>query len=220
MALKRHKRPYRSAAREAAAAETRRKIVGAASVLFLRHGYARTTTKGVAAVAGVSERTLFLNFPSKAALLSACIRDAVRGGADTVPMLERPEWRRALEGDPDQICRLLAEATTRLFERAAGMLAVGEAAAADDPLLEEHRRRGHAATRSDLLQVARAMKRAGALRPGLSVQPAADALFALAGNELLYLRLVEECGWTAAAYTRMLERALRGAVGKTSTGVS
>lgn len=213
MSETKRKRPYTSAVREAAAAETRTRIVGAASELFLSQGFARTTTKGVAELAGVTERTLFLHFPSKAALLSACIRTAIREGAETVPMLEREEWKRALAGEPSHVLRLLADATTSLFERAGGLLAVGEAAAADDPLLEEERRRGHAATRSDLLQVARALKRAGALSPGVSAERAADTIFALAANESLYLRLVEECGWSSAAYARMLERALRGAVG-------
>jgi AcrR family transcriptional regulator len=214
MSEQKRKRPYRSPVREAAAAETRQRIVRAASELFLRQGFARTTTRSIATQAGVTERTLFLSFPSKAALLSACIRAAIRDGAETVPMLERDEWRRALAGDPDRIFQLLAEATTHLFERAAGLLAVGEAAAADDPLLQEQQRQGHEATRSDLLQVARAMKRAGALGPGISTRHAADALFALAGSETLYLRLVDECGWSPARYTGMLERALRGAVGK------
>lgn len=208
-----HKRPYRSAVREAAAAETRRTIVGAASELFLRRGFARTTTKGVAAQAGVTERTLFLNFPSKAALLSACIRSAVRSGAESVPMLERDEWQRVLAGEPEQSFRLLAEATTRLFERAAGLLALGESAAIDDPLLEHERRQGQAATRADLLQAARAMKRAGVLRRGVSAEQAADAYFALAANESVYLRLVVVCGWSSTEYARMLESALRGAVG-------
>jgi AcrR family transcriptional regulator len=207
------KRAYTSPVREAAAAETRARILNVARELFLRHGYARTTTKGVAAQAGVTERTLFLNFPSKAALLSACIGAAIRSGAETVPMLERDEWQRALAGEPNQIFRLLAEATTQLFERAAGLLAIGEAAASGDPLLEDQRRHGHAATRADLFQIATAMKRAGALRPGISAERAADAIFALAANESLYLCLVDECGWSPATYTRTLERALRGAVG-------
>lgn len=216
MSERKGKRPYRSAVRDAAAAETRRRIVSAASELFLGQGFTRTTTRAVAAQAGVTERTLFLNFPSKAALLSACIRTAVRGGAETVPMLEREEWHRALVGEPDQVFRLLSEATTRLFERAARLLALGEAAASDDSLLEDERRRGHAATRADLLEVARAMERAGILGHGISAEQAADAIFALAANERLYLRLVEDCGWTSAAYTCMLERTIRGAVGHTA----
>jgi AcrR family transcriptional regulator len=208
------KRVYSSAVREAAAAETRRKIISAATDLFVRRGFAKTATKAVATRTGVTERTVFLNFASKAALLSACIRAAVRGADETVPMLEREEWRSALASDPERIFGLFAEAVTQLYGRVAALLAVGEAAAADDPLLEEERRRGHAATRSDLLEVAIAMKRAGALRRGISPKHAADTMFAIAANESLYLRLVEECGWSAATYTRTLERVLIGALGR------
>jgi AcrR family transcriptional regulator len=214
MSEEKSKRPYTSAVREAAAAETRRKIIGAGTELFLRHGFAKTATKAVATRAGVTERTVFLNFPSKAALLSACIRTAVRGDIESVPMLERDEWRSALAGDPGLIFGLLAMAVTQLYERAAVLLAVGEAAAADDQLLEEERRRGHAATRADLLEVAKAMKRVGGLRRGISPEHAADTMFAIAANELLYLRLVEECGWSPDAYARTLTQALTGALGR------
>jgi AcrR family transcriptional regulator len=208
------KRPYRSAVRQAAAAKTRQRILTAAGELFVANGFANTATKAVAARAGVTERTIFLNFPSKAALLSACIRAAVRGEAEDVPLLERAEWRLALTGDPDHVFGLLAQAVAQLYERAADLLAVGEAAAADDPLLDAERRRGHAATRADLLKVAKAMKRTGALRRGVSPERAADVMLAVAANESLYLRLVRERDWSVVAYTRMLERALAGALGR------
>jgi hypothetical protein len=44
------------------------------------------------------------------------------------------------------------------------------------------------------------------------VQRAADRIYALAASESVYLRLVEQRGWTDAAYARALEDALRGAL--------
>ena len=38
-------------------------------------------------------------------------------------------------------------------------------------------------------------------------------MYALAASESVYLRLVDHRGWSTAAYARMLERALAGAVG-------
>ena len=50
-------------------AEQRRvAIVEAAAPLFARHGFAGTTTRQIAAAAGVSEALMFQHFPSKAAL--------------------------------------------------------------------------------------------------------------------------------------------------------
>ena len=60
-------------------------------------GYARTTTKAIARRAGVAERTLFLGFPGKAALLAEIIRVGVRGDEAATPLAERPDWREAAD---------------------------------------------------------------------------------------------------------------------------
>jgi AcrR family transcriptional regulator len=206
------RKPYESAVRAAAARERRRRILAAGSELFVENGYAVTTMKAVAERAGVAERTLYLNFPTKASLLNECIRTAIRGGDEDVPMLQRTTWSDALEAAPDRILELVAKATTDLYSRTARLLAVGEAAARDDPELAEFRDRGHAATRADALQIARAMKRAGILRRGISTDHAADIFFAIAATETVYLRLVDDCGWNDAAYARMLKDALAGAL--------
>lgn len=207
------KRPYEAPVRVAAAQETRRKIRTAASNLFVCHGYTGTSMKVVAAEAEVSERTVYVAFPSKAALLSECIRVAVRGDDEATPMLARAQWRAILEAPPERMLSLLADASVEVLGRTARLLAVGESVGPEDPLLNEVRERGRAATRSDLLEVARAMKRAGALKRGMSAERAADVMYALAGSESVYLRLVEHSGWSPSACARALEHALAGAVG-------
>ena len=54
-------------------------ILAAAEELFLREGYARTSMKAVAIQAGVSERTMYLAFSTKASLLRQVIQLAVQG---------------------------------------------------------------------------------------------------------------------------------------------
>lgn len=206
------KRRYESAARTAAAQETRRKIRAAAAEGFVLQGYAATSMKAIAAAAGVSEATVFLAFPTKAALLAECIRVAVRGDDDPTPLLAR-EWPRVLlEAPPERMLGLLADGSAELLSRTARLLAVGESVGPAEPVLNEVRERGRAATHADLLALARAMKRAGALKHGMSPERAADILYALAASESVYLRLVEHRGWSTAAYARMLERALAGAL--------
>ena len=206
------KRRYESAARSAAAEETRRKVRAAAADLFVRDGYMATSMKAVAAEAGVSERTVFVAFPTKAALLGECIRVAVRGDDDPTPLLARERSQALLEAPPEQMLRLLADQSAELLGRTARLLAVGESVGPEDPVLNEVRERGRAATRSDMFEVATAMKHAGALKRGMSAERAADIMYALAASESLYLRLVEHRGWSAAAYARTLERALAGAL--------
>lgn len=58
-------------------AEARRaQILDEAKRCFARHGFAGTTTKSVAAAAGVSEGLLFRHFPTKAALYDAILSEA------------------------------------------------------------------------------------------------------------------------------------------------
>ena len=48
-------------------------ILDVAKLVFLEHGYERTTMDAVAAEAGTSKRSLYAHFPTKAALFSGCV---------------------------------------------------------------------------------------------------------------------------------------------------
>ena len=66
--------------------EARRKsIVAAAMPVFARNGFGATTTKDIAAAAGVSEALLFKHFPTKSALY----QDMLRSGCSADPVLAR-----------------------------------------------------------------------------------------------------------------------------------
>ncbi|MFL5976668.1 MAG: TetR family transcriptional regulator [Solirubrobacterales bacterium] len=207
-----NRKPYQSPLRAAAARETRRRIRAAAAELFTSQGYAATTMTAVAAAAGVSDRTVYLSFETKAALLNECIRVAVRGGDEEAPLMARAGFRSVLEAPPERMLARLADASAQLMRRAARLLAVGESAWNQDPLLREFRERGHAATRADALDIAKALRRARVLRTGMSPQRAADVIYALTASESVYLRLVDDQDWSDSAYARMLERALVGAL--------
>src|SRR5204863_8343832 len=73
-----HVKPIRTRDREA----TRVRIIDAARVLFLEHGYARTTIADVARAAGVAPQTVYWAFGSKAGLVRE-IRDAWFASAGT-----------------------------------------------------------------------------------------------------------------------------------------
>src|SRR3954454_14147981 len=189
------KRPYNYPLRAEKALQTRRRIRAEAEALFLRNGYAATSMKQVAEEAAVAERTLYLNFPTKAALLNEIIRVAVRGHDRDEPLAAGEGFRALVAAPPGRLLHEFARMTTALMARTARVLAIGEAAATVDPALGDFRDRGHAATRSDMRGVADALADRGELAPEITPQRAADTLFAVAANEGLYLRLVEECGW-------------------------
>jgi AcrR family transcriptional regulator len=63
--------------------EARREtILAAAKSCFARHGFAGTTTRSVAAAAGISEGLLFKHFPTKSALYAAILDEACEADSD------------------------------------------------------------------------------------------------------------------------------------------
>lgn len=206
------RRPYDSRKRAAAANENRRRIRAAASARFIQNGFNATTMTAVAEAAGVSERTVYLAYPTKAELLNECIRVAIRGDDDEEPLLARAAWQAALNAPPEQMLARMADAVAQLMSRAARLLAVGESVDLADPHLREFRERGRAATHADMLEATKRLRRAGLLRKGLSTEQAADIIYAIASSESVYLRLVEHRGWSEKHYARLLERALTGAL--------
>jgi AcrR family transcriptional regulator len=207
------RRRYSSAKRDEAARGTRRKIRAAGEQLFLRDGYAATTMAAVARAAGVSERTVYIAFSSKADLLTEIIRVGVRGDDQLAALRDREDVRRAEQApNADELLARFAAASTEVMARAARFIGLAEAAAAGDPALSAIRDRAHAAIRADMRNVASALEELQALRRGVDAELAADILFAIAGNDSVYRRLTDERGHADQVYAEMIERALRGAL--------
>lgn len=197
-------RPYRSDLRARQARETRRAVVDAATRLFVAHGYADTTLDAVAAASGVSRRTVVNAVGGKAALLSLAWDVCLVGDDEPVAMADRPAVRAIQAStDPEESIRLWARMSVDVLGRAAPIGRALEAAAdvdADAAALL-------AKADTERLEGARAFARhlasIGGLGPGVTVDRAADAFWAL-GDGRLYRRLVLDRGWPATAYTRWL----------------
>lgn len=207
------RRPYRSPKRAAAALKTRHAIRDAAEALFLRDGYTRTSMKAIAQQAGVSEKTMYLTYATKANLLREVIQVAVRGDESPATLAERPAWRAVMAGPLDQVFARFAALNAALMHRTAPIIALAESAAASDPELAEHRDRAHATSRADLHALATELKQRGALAPGISEQDAADTMYALVTDANIYLRLTTECGWTQARYADLIAHTLEATLG-------
>lgn len=206
-------RPYATPKRDQRAAATRRSILAAAETLFLRDGYARTSMKAIASRAGVSEKTMYLAFATKAKLLRQVIQFAVQGDEAPTPLAERDEWRAVVRGPVEEIFTRFAEKNAALMTRTAEIIELAESAAGADPEIAEYRDDAHATTRGNLRALAAELRRRGALAPGVGEQQAADIMYALAADESVFLRLTRECGWTPARYADLLARTLKATVG-------
>jgi hypothetical protein len=145
---------------------------------------------------------VYVVFAGKAALLDAVIRRAI---ADN-----RAEGFDAVAAaPPDEIPRRLAARTAALMARAAHLIALGESTALMDAELRPLRDQAHRRLRAAFRALAARLDEAGLLRG--EARAAADTIYALTG-ESIYLRLVEQAGWSARRYARWLEDMLLAAV--------
>lgn len=196
------KRPYRSTRRREQAAETRRRIIGAAHDLFVSQGYGRTTIAEVASGAGVAVETVYAAFRNKPTLLRQVWYATFRGDEQDIRLLDRPEIRAVL-AEPDLPTRLRAHAVALIpvFRRITPLLRALQGATTSEPtaaamLAEFDYRRLDAAR-----HYARAAAATGQLR--VSEQECSDVLAATMEGAL-WFRLVEECGWSEERFAQLL----------------
>src|SRR6478735_5872131 len=90
-------RKYSSPRRQEQAAATRSAILTTARRLFETDGYAATTIEGIAADVGVSSKTVYLAFATKAGLLRAVWDLALKGDEAPAGIAERPWYQQVLE---------------------------------------------------------------------------------------------------------------------------
>ena len=203
------KRIYASSLRDTQARQTRRAIVDAGARLFVRDGFGKTTIDAVAALAGVSRKTVFTSVGGKVDILRLAIEWAVAGDDEPVPLSQRAEISRLREErDPARLVEGWVDMGMPITVRVSGLFqALVTAAGSDDQahaLLHEFR--------AQRLQGARALCRALAatdgLRPGLSVERAADIAF-LHSDPHLYSTLVTDRGWSKRAFGEWVKETLR-----------
>lgn len=191
------KRAYDSSRRRAAASRTRGGILDAARRLFAERGYTATTVAAIAAAAGVALDTVYAAVGPKPALFRLLIETAVSGEDHAVPAQER-DYVRAIRAEPDPTRKLaiFAAATVRIQGRMAPLLTVLREAAPAAPDLaalwhEIGQRRA-----ANMRLLAQDLADAGGLAPGLSVDAAADVIWATNATEF-YALLVLERGWAS-----------------------
>lgn len=201
------KRHYRSPRREAAAAATRARIRHAAG-LFVERGYVATTMKGVAAAAGVGERTLYDAFPTKAALFGHTLGVATVGDDEPVRVADRPEIIAAREApDPKLAITQFVAYVVPLFERAGDLIMVSVEAAGADPDMRAAADAGAAATFEVCSAFTTRFHERGVLRDDLDATTAADIVYALSSPHLHQL-LRRHRRWSRRRYQSWLESSL------------
>ena len=194
------KRGYVSAARTQQARQTRRRVIDAATRLFVAQGYASTTMRAIAAEAGVSIPTVELIFGTKAQLLHVVLDVAIAGDDEPVPVLSRA-WAQDAQSTDDVVDFLsaVAEVMQEAQVRSAGvMLAAYEAAASDPDIYVLVTDRELQRERTAGWIVDGVLGRAS-LRAGVDRAAAVDTVWMLM-DPVVFSRFTRRRGWSADRY--------------------
>jgi AcrR family transcriptional regulator len=194
------KRGYVSAARTQQARQTRRRVIDAATRLFVAQGYASTTMRVIAAEAGVSIPTVELIFGTKAQLLHVVLDVAIAGDDEPIPVLSRA-WAQDAQSTDDvvEFLSAVAEVLQEAQVRSAGvMLAAYEAAASDPDIYVLVTDRELQRERTAGWIVDGVLGRAS-LRDGLDRAAAVDTVWMLM-DPVVFSRFTRRRGWSADRY--------------------
>ncbi|MET9244845.1 TetR/AcrR family transcriptional regulator [Nonomuraea sp. NPDC003709] len=175
---------------------TRRRIIAAATELFVTHGYGGTRLDQVAEQSGVAIQTVYFHFGNKHTLLKEALDVAAAGDDEPVPLLDRP-WLIPIrqEPDPRQIIRMWLANSRSILERAAPLMRVVRGATGTDPELAAQWHIKQQQTRAAYAVLVQLLNDRGALNPALTLDHARDVAFVLANIDS-YLGYSDICGWT------------------------
>lgn len=204
MTAHRKPRSYDASRRREAAEHTRHAILQAAHARFVAKGWAGTTMAAIAQDANVALDTVYSAVGTKPALLRVLIERALSGADEPVPAEDRA-YVKAIKDAPDAPTKiaLYAAALRTILPRLAPLVQVLQAASGVEPELNALWREISERRARNMRVFAADLAKTGTLRPGLSVEEAADVVWAMNSPEL-YVLLVDGRGWTSEQYERWL----------------
>jgi AcrR family transcriptional regulator len=196
----RRRRTYRSSNRETRARLTRRRVLEAATSVFLERGYAGATMRAIADEAGVSVPFVELLFGTKARVLKAAIDVAIAGDDEPIPVLDRGWAAEAVQADTvEEFLAIVASVIRAAQERSAGLvLAVFEGSRTDPELaaLSTQLTAQRSATAQWLVE---ALEARTPLRRECAAQDAVETLWILM-DPAVFDRLIRYRHWTPEQY--------------------
>jgi AcrR family transcriptional regulator len=194
-----------------AAEQTQRVIVEAAARLFLERGYHATSIGRISAEAGVAVQTIYNAIGSKRDLLSRVLDFAAAGDRAPLPVPQFMREQAESEPDPRQIIAQLVEFWRGALPRTAPVFRIIREAAAADPEIAVLERDRAKQRLSNYRRAAQLIADRDALRPGMTVDGAAAAIFAI-GHPETYRALVCDGDWDEDAWANWLEATLEAAL--------
>ncbi len=158
---------------------TRQRIIDAAFELFATQGYARTTTRAIAAAADVNEVTLFRHFGSKKTLFAACVENFnANGFAET--------FEDHLTGDYAADIRCMARLQQQAIAQNYSMLRLMLCETGEFDALQAATRAGGQRNHERIAAYFRRQVAAGVVRPDLDPDALAHACSSLFSTAEFY----------------------------------
>lgn len=191
------------------AQRTEQRIVAAARELFVQHGYRGTTLTDVAKAAGVSDRTIYVRFATKAELLKRVVDVVVVGDTRPIALADR-DWVDKVMNAPTLDQRLAADAagTAQLMDRIAPVLAVAMQAEAEEPLIADAAQAARESTLEQVRSFWEKLRADGLMSPEVDLEWVI-ATSALLANAETYVHMTRTLRWTPDEYERWRYRTWR-----------
>lgn len=205
-------RQYDSTHRQAQARLTRKKIIEAAYKLFLKRGYAGATISAIAKEAKVSPETIYATFNNKRGILAHLVSVSVVGDEEPTPLLER-SFVTATANEPDQHKQIamFAQQMCETMRRMAPVFEIMRTAAKTETDIAEMRDNILKERQNGMTYFVRSVASHGGLRKDVTIEKAADIVFALSSGEMFNV-FTQDLGWSDAQYILWLKDALTAAL--------
>jgi AcrR family transcriptional regulator len=197
------KRPYDNEARTAQSHDTKRRILTVAGDLFTAGGYRATTVAQIARTAEVHVDTIYTLVGRKPAILRELIELAISGADRPLPPEER-DYVQRMHAEPDVVQKLAiyAAAMRAIQMRLAPLFLALRDAASTEPDARAVWQEISDRRAANMRRLVAALGD-NALRHGLSIDDAADTIWATASSELFVL-LTGERHWSPERYEAWL----------------
>ena len=196
------KRPYKSIARTAQAAQTRERILTAAKNLFETEGFEYVTIEKIAQAADISIPTIYSLFQSKCGVLRALMDEAFpRDQFDALVEKSKQE-----KSPRTRLC-FSAKIARQMYDAERAQMGIFRGAAVLAPEFRELEKEREMRRHSRQEVTIKAMAKEKSLAIGLSINKARDILWAFTGRDM-YRMLVVEQGWESEVYEKWLAQLL------------
>jgi AcrR family transcriptional regulator len=184
---------------------TRRRIVDAATELFVSAGYGSTTLEQIAARAGVAVQTVYFHFGNKRTVLKEAVDVAAVGDDEPVALLDR-SWTDEVRAAPDarRVLELWVGHGREIQARVAPIMRVVRDAAVTDPEMAAQWATNEAQRATAWRMLVDELDERGALR--IPVDEAVDVVCAL--HSLEVFGILAARGWTPERWERFVVDAL------------